>query len=53
MHIKESQGPESVVKEIKRQTRRRFTAEEKIQIVLEGLKGESSVAELCRRGDSQ
>lgn len=49
MHIKESQSPESIVKEIRRQTRRRFTAEEKIRIVLEGLKGESSVAELCRR----
>lgn len=49
MHIKEGQGPESIVKEIRRQTRRRFTAEDKIRIVLEGLKGESSVAELCRR----
>ena len=49
MHIRESQGSESVVKEIRRKTRRRFSAEEKIQIVLEGLKGESSVAELCRR----
>ena len=41
--------PESVVREIKRRTRRRFNAEEKIRIVLEGLKGEESIAEICRR----
>lgn len=40
---------ESVVKDIKRQTRRRFNSEEKIRIVLEGLKGEESIAEICRR----
>ena len=40
---------ESIVKDIKRQTRRKFNAEEKIRIVLEGLKGEDSVAEICRR----
>ncbi|CAG5076641.1 IS3 family transposase ISMch3 [Parvicella tangerina] len=40
---------EAVVKDIKRQTRRKFNAEEKIRIVLEGLKGEESVAEICRR----
>ena len=39
----------SIVKDIKRQTRRKFSAEEKIRIVLEGLKGEESVAEICRR----
>lgn len=37
------------VKEIKRQTRRRFSAEEKIRIVIDGLRGESSISELCRR----
>ncbi|MFT5932101.1 MAG: transposase [Hyphomonas sp.] len=37
------------VKEIKRQTRRKFSAEEKIRIILEGLRGEYSIAELCRR----
>jgi transposase len=42
-------GPERVVREIKRKTRRRFTAEEKIRIVLEGLKGEETIAALCRR----
>jgi transposase len=41
--------PESVVREIKRKTRRRFSSEEKIRIVLEGLRGEESIAELCRR----
>lgn len=49
MSAKQGAGPESVVKEIRRQTRRKFTAEEKIRIVLEGLKGEVSIAELCRR----
>jgi transposase len=39
----------SIVKDIKRQTRRKFSAEEKIRIVLEGLKGEESVATICRR----
>mgnify|MGYP003566090171 CR=1 FL=1 len=41
--------PESRVREIRRKTRRRFSSEEKIRIVLEGLKGEENVAELCRR----
>ncbi len=36
------------VKEIKRKTRRKFSAEEKIRIVLDGLRGESSISELCR-----
>ena len=43
-------GPaEKVVQDIRRQTRRRFSAEEKIRIVLEGLRGEESIATLCRR----
>lgn len=37
-----------VVKDIKRQTRRRFSSEEKIRIVLAGLRGDDSIAELCR-----
>lgn len=37
------------VREIKRKTRRKFSAEEKIRIVLDGLRGESSISELCRR----
>jgi transposase len=42
-------SPENVVKDIKRKTRRVFNAGEKIRIVLEGLKGEESVASICRR----
>jgi transposase len=38
-----------VVRNIKRQTRRKFSAEEKIRIVLAGMRGEDSIAELCRR----
>jgi transposase-like protein len=40
---------EQVVKKIRRATRRQFTAEEKIRILLSGLRGEDSIAELCRR----
>lgn len=40
---------EQVIKEIRRATRRQFSAEEKIRIVLSGLRGEDSIAELCRR----
>jgi transposase len=40
---------EAVVKDIRRATRRHFSAEDKIRIVLEGLRGEDSIAELCRR----
>jgi transposase len=42
------EGAERVIKDIRRQTRRRFSAEDKIRIVLSGLKGEDSIAELCR-----
>jgi transposase len=49
MCARESQSPESVVRDIRRKTRRKFSAEEKIRIVLEGLKGEVSISELCRR----
>ena len=40
---------EKAVREIRRATRRQYSAEEKIRIVLEGLRGEDSIAELCRR----
>ena len=43
------QNPESIVREIKRRTRRKYSSEEKIRIVLEGLRGEVSIAELCRK----
>jgi len=38
-----------VLKNIRRATRRHFSAEDKIRLVLEGLRGEDSIAELCRR----
>jgi transposase len=52
--MRQKSGPqkkpaEQVVKDIRRATRRQFSAEEKIRIVLEGLRGEESIAELCRR----
>ena len=40
---------EKVVQAIRQKTRRRFSAEEKIRIVLEGLRGEESIATLCRK----
>ena len=40
---------EKVVKDIRRRTRKQHSAEEKIRVVLEGLRGEESIAELCRR----
>jgi transposase len=49
MQPKTPKSTETVVREIKRNTRRKLTAEEKIRIVLEGLKGEDSIAEICRR----
>ena len=51
--MRQKHGPngsaEKHVKEIKRKTRRKYSAEEKIRIVLEGLRGEYSIAQLCRR----
>ena len=40
---------EKVIKDIRRATRKHYSAEEKIRIVLEGLRGEESIAALCRR----
>ena len=40
---------ERVLKDIRRATRKHYSAEDKIRIVLEGLRGEDSIAELCRR----
>src|SRR5271166_5320578 len=52
--MRQKSGPakepaEQVVKDIRRATRRHHSAEDKIRIVLEGLRGEVSVAELCRK----
>ena len=40
---------ESIVREIRRKTRKKYSSEEKIRIVLEGLRGEESISGLCRR----
>ena len=47
----ETQKPSSerIVKDIRRATRKQYSAEEKIRVVLDGLRGEHSIAELCRR----
>jgi transposase len=42
-------GASNVIREIRRSTRRRFISEEKIRIVVEGLRGDISVSALCRR----
>ncbi len=52
--MRQKSGPpketsDQVVKDIRRATRKRCSAEEKIRIVLDGLRGEDSIAELCRR----
>ena len=49
MTQKKKTSSASIVKDIKRKTRRKFSAEEKIRIVLEGLRGEESIAEICRK----
>jgi len=49
--ISNRKDPEAIVREIKRKTRRKYSSEEKIRIVLEGLRGEQTIAELCRRED--
>jgi len=45
----EKKDVETTVREIRRKTRKKYSAEEKIRIVLGGLRGESTIAELCRR----
>lgn len=45
----EKTDSESIVREIKRRTRRKYSSEEKIRIVLEGLRGEMGIADLCRK----
>jgi len=49
MSNQKKQSSEAAVREICRRTRRKFSPEEKIRIVLEGLRGEQSVSDLCRR----
>ena len=45
----QNRSAEKTVRDIRRAIRRQYSAEEKIRIVLEGLRGEESIAELCRR----
>jgi transposase len=52
--MRQKSGPaksssEQIVKDVRRATRKQYSAEEKIRIVLDGLRGEHSIAELCRR----
>ena len=45
----QKKSSERLVRDIKRKTRRKFSSEEKIRIVIDGLRGETSIAELCRK----
>lgn len=47
--MSKNETAESVVREIRRKTRKKYSAEEKIRIVLEGLRGEEGISALCRR----
>ena len=49
MNARQNRDSESIVRDIRRNTRRKYSSEEKIRIVLDGLKGEISISELCRR----
>jgi transposase len=48
-NVRQPEGADRLVRDIRRATRRHFSAEEKIRIVLDGLRGEDSIAELCRK----
>jgi transposase len=45
----QKKSSEKLIRDIKRNTRRKYSSEEKIRIVIEGMRGEISIAELCRR----
>ena len=47
--MRKKSSAEKTIRDIRRATRRHYSAEEKIRIVLEGLRGEDTIAELCRR----
>lgn len=49
MEKKPKESATSLINEIKRRTRRKFSSEEKIRIVVEGMRGEESIAEICRK----
>ena len=48
--MRKKSSAQKTIRDIRRATRRHYSAEEKIRIVLEGLRGEDTMAELCRRG---
>jgi len=50
--MRKEASPEKVVQEIGRKTRRRLSAKEKIRIVLEGWRGEESIAPPCRKAET-
>lgn len=47
--VEKKKSTEATVRNIRRKTRKKYSAEEKIRIVLDGLRGETTIAELCRR----
>ena len=47
--MRKKNDPDSIVRDIKHKTRKKYNSEEKIRIVLEGLRGEESIATICRR----
>ena len=47
--MRKKNDPDSIVRDIKRKTHKKYNSEEKIRIVLEGLRGEESIATICRR----
>lgn len=49
MEKKNTQSAGQLISEIKRRTRRTFSSEEKIRIVMEGMRGEESISEICRK----
>jgi transposase len=53
METRKKQTAENYIKDIRRKTRRLFSSEQKIQIIMEALRAESSIAELCRKHSIQ
>ncbi len=51
--VTDKRSAEKTVRDIRRRTRKKYSAEEKIRIVVEGLRGEESIAELCRKEEPQ
>ena len=49
MNSSSNKSSEAIIRDIKRRTKKQYNSEEKIRIVLEGLRGEMSIAELCRK----